>query len=163
MKNFTADVTVPYFDDDFGIIGERATRGEDGKTYYVPANMTYNEWKETFVDGKKSKTASAAKNIEKGTENDIIISEKQLGKKIGKHAVDFGLSPSNEDDRRKMLKIIKTIIDQPDEIRHGQWRSQPDISDFYIKDNDVVVINNKKFVTILKGGVTNARIKDSGK
>jgi len=43
--------TCPWFDDDFGEIGERAARGEDGKTYYVPADMNYHEWKETFVDG----------------------------------------------------------------------------------------------------------------
>lgn len=43
--------TCPYFDDDFGLVGERAARGEDGKTYYVPADMTYKEWKETYVDG----------------------------------------------------------------------------------------------------------------
>ena len=43
--------TVPYFDDDLRSIGERAARGEDGKTYYVPANMTYNEWKKSFVGG----------------------------------------------------------------------------------------------------------------
>lgn len=42
-------VTVPYFDDDFDV-GERAARGEDGKTYYVPADMTYPEWKEAFVE-----------------------------------------------------------------------------------------------------------------
>ena len=44
-------VTVPYFDDEFSL-GERAARDEDGKTYYVPADMTYPEWKESFVDGK---------------------------------------------------------------------------------------------------------------
>lgn len=44
-------VTVPYFEDDFGVVGERAARGEDGKTYYVPADMTYKEWKKSFVDG----------------------------------------------------------------------------------------------------------------
>ncbi len=43
--------TVPYFRDNFGQIGERAARGKDGKTYYVPADMTYPEWKESFVDG----------------------------------------------------------------------------------------------------------------
>lgn len=43
--------TVPYFRDNFGQIGMRAARGEDGKTYYVPADMTYPEWKESFVDG----------------------------------------------------------------------------------------------------------------
>jgi len=41
--------TVPYFEDDFGQPGERAAKGEDGKTYYVPADMTYQEWKESFV------------------------------------------------------------------------------------------------------------------
>lgn len=48
-------ITVPYFDDDFDLVGKRAARGEDGKTYQVPANMTYKEWKEKFVDsGDKS-------------------------------------------------------------------------------------------------------------
>lgn len=42
--------TCPYFDDEFDSIGKRAARGEDGKTYYVPGNMTYEEWKNSFVD-----------------------------------------------------------------------------------------------------------------
>ena len=46
--------TVPYFEDDFGVPGERAARGADGKTYYVPANTTYKEWSQAFVDGDKS-------------------------------------------------------------------------------------------------------------
>ncbi len=44
--------TVPYFDDEWGRSGERAARGEDGKTYYVPANMTYPEWEKAMVDGQ---------------------------------------------------------------------------------------------------------------
>lgn len=44
--------TVPYFDDEWGRSGERAARGEDGKTYYVPADMTYPEWKKAMVDGQ---------------------------------------------------------------------------------------------------------------
>ena len=43
--------TVPYFDDN---IGERAARGEDGKTYYVPSDMTYKEWEKSFVKGDKT-------------------------------------------------------------------------------------------------------------
>lgn len=48
-------VTVPYFEDNYGLVGERAARDEDGNTYYVPANMTYPEWKKSFVEGE-SKT-----------------------------------------------------------------------------------------------------------
>lgn len=64
MKDFQAGVTappfhvycrsttVPYFDENFGDIGERAARDEEtGKTYYIPDDMNYQEWKETFVDG----------------------------------------------------------------------------------------------------------------
>ena len=41
--------TAPYFDDEWGGKGERAARNEDGDTYYVPADMTYKEWKKSFV------------------------------------------------------------------------------------------------------------------
>ena len=64
MKDFQAGVTappfhvycrsttVPYFDEDFGDIGERAARDEEtGKTYYIPDDMHYEDWKKTFVDG----------------------------------------------------------------------------------------------------------------
>ena len=43
--------TCPYFDDEFDSVGERAARGEDGKTYYVPADTTFEEWKKSFVNG----------------------------------------------------------------------------------------------------------------
>lgn len=48
---YCRSTTVPYFDDDYGIAGGRAARGADGKTYYVPADMTYREWEKCFVDG----------------------------------------------------------------------------------------------------------------
>lgn len=44
--------TVPYFDDEWGRSGERAARGEDGKTYYVPSDMKYADWKKSLVDGQ---------------------------------------------------------------------------------------------------------------
>ncbi len=48
---YCRSTTVPYFEEDFGQVGKRAARGEDGKTYYVSADMTYKEWKKSFVDG----------------------------------------------------------------------------------------------------------------
>lgn len=42
--------TAPHFADLDGLI-ERAARGTDGKTYYVPGNMNYKEWKKRFIDG----------------------------------------------------------------------------------------------------------------
>ena len=49
---YCRSTTVPYFSEDFGEIGERAARDEEtGKTYYIPDDMNYQDWKKTFVDG----------------------------------------------------------------------------------------------------------------
>lgn len=48
---YCRSTTIPYFDEQFDI-GERAARDEEtGKTYYIPDDVNYQEWKETFVDG----------------------------------------------------------------------------------------------------------------
>lgn len=41
--------TVPYFEDDFTKDETRAARDENGNTYYVPADMKYEEWYEKYV------------------------------------------------------------------------------------------------------------------
>ena len=49
---YCRSTTVPHFDENFGQIGERAARDEEtGKTYYIPDDMNYEEWKQAFVDG----------------------------------------------------------------------------------------------------------------
>lgn len=40
-------VTVPFFEDDAA--GERAARGNDGKTYYVSSNITYKQWADDYI------------------------------------------------------------------------------------------------------------------
>lgn len=53
-------ITVPYFDDEYSDLfnndSMRAARNEDDKTYYVPADMTYREWENLFVDKTKKNT-----------------------------------------------------------------------------------------------------------
>ncbi len=53
---YCRSTTVPYFEDVYGTIGKRAARdGEKGKTYYIPADMDYQEWKANFSgQGDKS-------------------------------------------------------------------------------------------------------------
>ncbi len=61
-------VTVPYFADNFG--GMRAAKDENGNTYYVPDDMTYNKWEKQFVksenelktDGKSDIISSVFKS-----------------------------------------------------------------------------------------------------
>lgn len=94
----------------------------------------------------------------------IIKTDKQFGKKIGKHASDFGLNPRNTKDRKQMESIIDGIVKNHTEVRLGQWRGQPNAVLFYIKDTDVVLVSKEReFITILKGDVENGRVKNARK
>ena len=67
--------TCPHFAD---MDGERAARNAEGKVYYVPANMTYTQWKKSFVDGgsKDGLTPVAATAI-------LDLVEQATGAKLG--------------------------------------------------------------------------------
>ncbi|MCI9640501.1 MAG: minor capsid protein [Emergencia sp.] len=82
--------TCPYFDDEFTVGEMRAARGEDGKTYQVPADMTYPEWRESLVNintpvdfktsllsGEADYTLDEAKELAKSA-NDLI--DKYVGR-----------------------------------------------------------------------------------
>lgn len=73
---YCRSTTAPHFKDNFGA-GERAARGADGKTYYVPDNVTYSEWKKAFVDGDKSGFAEVQKNHFSRTEKRGTIKPKE--------------------------------------------------------------------------------------
>ncbi|MGG6511019.1 UNVERIFIED_CONTAM: phage head morphogenesis protein [Clostridioides difficile] len=45
--------TAPWFEDEEGY---RAAKGKDGKTYYVPSSMKYNEWHEKYVKNNSKQT-----------------------------------------------------------------------------------------------------------
>lgn len=49
FHNFCRTVTAPYFEDDLDSM--RAARDEDGKIYYISANITYHEWFDKYVKG----------------------------------------------------------------------------------------------------------------
>lgn len=92
----------------------------------------------------------------------IFFKEKQFDKKAGKHAIDFGLDPASEQDRNKLLEIINEIVYTSDEVRIGEWRGQDEEVLFYISGQDVVITKqSKEYVTVLKGGITNVRVKNA--
>lgn len=68
---FCRSTTIPHFDKDYDLKGERAARNEDSKTYYVPGDMRYSDWKATFVNKTKEKPAPQEKPqaVPKSTKN----------------------------------------------------------------------------------------------
>lgn len=73
---YCRSTTAPHFKDNFDA-GKRAARGADGKTYYVPDDVTYSEWKKAFVDGDKSGFAEVQKNHFSRTEKRGTIKPKE--------------------------------------------------------------------------------------
>lgn len=109
MKNYESGVTAPpfhvwcrsttcpYFDDEFTIGEMRAARGEDGKTYYVPADMTYKEWKSDFVTFA-GKSSSSKRTIEELSEA-ALNTDKVVSQYISKQTKWNGnLAILNDDD-----------------------------------------------------------------
>lgn len=73
---YCRSTTAPHFKENFDA-GERAARGADGKTYYVPDDVTYSEWKKAFMDGDKSGFAEVQKNHFSRTEKRGTIKPKE--------------------------------------------------------------------------------------
>ena len=93
---------APYFPDDAGEAGERIARGEDGKNYYVPADMKYSDWKEKFV-------ADAAKlgDIEQFNRYKEVL--KEYGPQTIEEFIDFKYSDAEKWDGLKKFHKYKSI------------------------------------------------------
>ncbi len=98
------------------------------------------------------------------------ISEKQMGKKAGKHMEEWGLSPSSEEDRKKFIDITRDIWENADEVRRVQWLFDKETGkrtvevNAYIKGNDVVLVSDDgEYITTIKDGINNARVKGGRK
>ena len=113
---------------------------------------------------------NTTKNKIKMEEQFLTLTDKQFGKKGSKHAPEWGLKMNLPQDRQKLKDIILDIYNNADYIlKNADWRGQPKPVTFYVKGDDVVVVNaDDEFITILKGGVHNARViaarlKNTGK
>ena len=66
FSNITASSTTKEYSDLFNNGSMRAARNEDGKTYYVPADMTYREWeKKSIVQKPKGKSSGKGNDLNK--------------------------------------------------------------------------------------------------
>lgn len=54
FHNRCRTATAPFFDDEFTVDEERASRDEEGKYKTVPSDMKYKDWHKAFVEGDKS-------------------------------------------------------------------------------------------------------------
>jgi hypothetical protein len=93
----------------------------------------------------------------------LKVETKQFGKKVGKHAEDFGLNPSSPADRDWVRGRIDSIVSGPEDVRQGPWNPRGGGGSdylFYRQGADVVITKpSGDFVTVLPGGQTNGWFK----
>lgn len=114
-------VTSPYFDDEFTVGATRVAKGEDGETYRIPQNMSYNEWKKSFVDGGSKKgykkfdaeaqpaivniVEAQPEEVKPSVENANTIATKALEEQYTHRIEDLGLDyiPLNEETKHTVV------------------------------------------------------------
>jgi len=142
---------------------------DDQNSAQAFARRDPEEWKRERA-GESTVDNSGKSDMMKEGENPLKMDlqffadrSKQYGKKIGKHASDFGLDPSNASDRQKMRDIINDIVTNSTEVRTGPWNGQDGDVLFYIKGNDAVLKKkNGEFITVIKNGAKESeRIKNA--
>lgn len=104
--------TCPHYDD---MDGERVARTADGEVYYVPANMTFPQWKKAFVDGVKDGLTVA-------TTSAIIKAKREL------EPLKAEMFPEYLTDKKE-LKNTQALIDYV----NGCENADPDIVALYSK------------------------------
>ena len=132
--------TAPYFDD---TEGERASRNEKtGETEYVPADITYKDWKEKYV-GKTS--------VAKTEKSDIIRLPKTL-REHKKHTEDW------------YADNLKGLISKEDEIAAtNKLQNIIDNSEFSMRFNSNNIdslLDSNRFMNQFETGTSGGTISD---
>lgn len=127
---FCRSCTVPYYEDDFGSIGERAAKGDDGETYYVPSNMKYNEWYNKFVENNdiidnQTLTYSSNDDIIAGA---VSGARNPYGEKAKEHAKRYyGLVRTMKTDVEKIASTTGYKIEQIQDIKNYIFMEKHDL------------------------------------
>ncbi|MGN1013828.1 MAG: minor capsid protein [Butyricicoccus sp.] len=150
MSEYQPGITVPPFHPhcrgttapaiDESIIGERAARNEDGEVYSVPSDMTFEDWKKTFVDGgnKGGLTAMDIDGIMKAT----FESPELLNRHYEKHRKEFGdITPEEYLERANQL-LHEELSEDVEQI----VRSDGSISKYKFSTNEFLVVTVDEFI-----------------
>lgn len=119
--------TVPAFDDEFDLIGKRAAKGKDGKTYYIPSTMTYKQWQKSFVGGDKSELKEVKTNDTIEPKKEVIQSLDKL-KKSGMSESDYKqyLNIINNHNNPDIIRLYKTYADKIEDVKkHSKGEYSP--------------------------------------
>lgn len=124
--------TCPHYDD---MDGERAARTADGKVYYVPANMTFTQWKKAFVEGrdKAGLTLAVTGAILKLTNEEQWALNEYVSSESYKINVVLRARGSLTEEQKKFVEYLDSALEKMPIYKGTVYRS---MTDFAIEDID---------------------------
>ena len=98
--------TAPAIDPKYA--GERAARNADGDVYYVPANMKYADWVQTFVNGGSKAGLTVAKAVD-------IMKLRETIKAKEQHFSDLKAEYASLEETNQRYYLSSSDFDDPNE------------------------------------------------
>lgn len=129
--------TVPAIDEKY--MGERAARDQDGKVYYVPGNMSYSEWKKTFVDKGDDSKGGLTKVIANAIMQITFESPELITKHYEKHREEFGDITEAEYLQKANQLYAEALSDDIEQFT----RSDGSIAKYKFSTNEFLVITKE--------------------
>lgn len=116
-------VTVPYFEDEFEL-GERAAKGEDGKTYYVPSDLKYSDWKKQYASTNKqvSKIDNSKNNAKIKKESNSTLPQMIEDNAVLKNSINY-LDLTDETNQKIFNNVDKLNITAMSTGKRSCYRS----------------------------------------
>lgn len=106
--------TVPFFDDEFDA-GERIARHDDGTTYYVPGDMTYSDWKKSYVQNSGKDPGGSTNSNSFSAAQSLKEAEEYATKHLGFNQVSYkGLDLENANT---LNRAMVSVFDRYPEIK----------------------------------------------
>lgn len=111
--------TCPHYND---MEGERAARNAEGKVYYVPANMKYADWVQTFVNGGSKAGLTVAKAVD-------IMKLRETIKAKEQYFSDLKAEYTSLEETNQRYYLSSSDFDDPNEkAEWRKWRKTVDIN-----------------------------------
>ncbi len=108
--------------------GSRVARGDDGKTYKVPADMTYEQWYKNFLHSNGKNAIIKAENIDRYElvkPTKIVTGHVQIPIRSEPHSVVDYLGSDNKVNNRSFYDSNGRLIKQINPNDHGAPKKHP--------------------------------------
>lgn len=146
--------TAPAIDEKYAT--ERIARGADGKTYNVPANMTYEEWKQSFINGDKA--------VEKSNDSDTMKSGAGLLKMNLQLFAEKGIKKQKSKALKRGIKTLRERISKHEGYIKNPKAHCPDWDELDARRREGLIRHWKKEINNFQESITEreAELRERG-